>query len=43
MKELHGTMFRGGWLLLGSTEAAFGLEEWFERKIFGNVTVFVAR
>jgi chemotaxis protein methyltransferase CheR len=43
MKELHGTMFRGGWLLLGSTEAAFGLEEWFERKTFGNVTVFVAR
>jgi chemotaxis protein methyltransferase CheR len=43
MKELHGTMFRGGWLLLGSAEAAFGLEEWFERKIVGNVTVFVAR
>jgi len=43
MKELHGTMFRGGWLLLGSTEAAFGLEDWFERKTFGNVTVFVAR
>jgi len=43
MKELHGTMFRGGWLLLGSTEAAFGLDEWFERKTVGNVTVFVAR
>jgi chemotaxis protein methyltransferase CheR len=43
MKELHGTMFRGGWLLLGSTEAAFGLDEWFERKTIGNVTVFVAR
>ena len=43
LKELHGTMFRGGWLLLGSTEAAFGLDEWFERKTLGNVTVFVAR
>jgi chemotaxis protein methyltransferase CheR len=43
MKELHGTMFRGAWLLLGSTEAAFGLEEWFERKTVGNITVFVAR
>ncbi len=43
MKELHSTMFRGGWLLLGSTEAAFGLEEWFERKVVGNITVFVAR
>jgi chemotaxis protein methyltransferase CheR len=43
MKELHGTMFRGGWLLLGSTEAAFGLDEWFERKTVGSVSVFVAR
>jgi chemotaxis protein methyltransferase CheR len=43
MKELHSTMFRGGWLLLGTTEAAFGLDEWFERKTFGNVTVLVAR
>jgi chemotaxis protein methyltransferase CheR len=43
LKELHSTLFRGGWLLLGSTEAAFGLEEWFDRKTFGNVTVFVAR
>ncbi len=43
MKELHSTMFRGGWLLLGSTEAACGLEEWFERKSVGNITVFVAR
>ncbi len=43
MKELHSTMFRGGWLLLGSTEAASGLGEWFERKTVGNVTVYVAR
>ncbi|MGA3346072.1 MAG: protein-glutamate O-methyltransferase CheR [Terracidiphilus sp.] len=43
MKELHSTMFRGGWLLLGSTEAAFGLDEWFERKTLGSVTVLVAR
>jgi chemotaxis protein methyltransferase CheR len=43
MKELHSTMFRGGWLLLGTTEAASGLEEWFDRKTVGNVTIFVAR
>jgi chemotaxis protein methyltransferase CheR len=43
MKELHSTMFRGGWLLLGSTEAAFGLDEWFELKTLGSVTVLVAR
>ena len=43
MKELHSTMFRGGWLLLGTTEAAIGLEDWFDRKIVGNITIFVAR
>jgi chemotaxis protein methyltransferase CheR len=43
MKELHGTMFRGGWLLLGGAEAAFGLDEWFDRKTIGNVTAYIAR
>ena len=27
LKELHGTLFRGGWLLLGGIETAFGVEE----------------
>jgi chemotaxis protein methyltransferase CheR len=26
MKELHSTLFRGGWLLLGGAETAFGLD-----------------
>ncbi len=43
LKELHGTMFRGGWLLLGGVETAFGVEEWFERLSVGNATVYVAR
>jgi len=43
MKELHSTLFRGGWLLLGGAESAFGLDEWFERKTVGNITVYVAR
>jgi chemotaxis protein methyltransferase CheR len=43
MKEIHGTMFRGGWLLLGGAETAFGLDEWFDRKTVENATVFVAR
>ena len=43
LKELHGTLFRGGWLLLGGAEAAFGVEEWFERRAVGNATVYVAR
>jgi len=41
--ELHGSLFRGGWLLLGATEAAFGIEKWFDRQIVGTVTVYVAR
>lgn len=43
LKELHGTLFRGGWLLLGGAETAFGVEEWFERTTVGNAVVYVAR
>lgn len=43
LKELHGTLFRGGWLLLGGAETAFGVEEWFERKTIGSAIVYVAR
>lgn len=43
LKELHGTLCRGGWLLLGGTESAFGVEQWFERQSVGNATVYIAR
>ncbi len=43
LKELHATLFRGGWLLLGGAETAFGVEDWFERQIVGNAIVYVAR
>ena len=43
LKELHGTLFRGGWLLLGGIETAFGIEEYFERLTVGNASVYVAR
>jgi chemotaxis protein methyltransferase CheR len=43
LRELHGTLFRGGWLLLGGAETAFGVEEWFERQTVGNAVVYVAR
>ena len=36
LKELHGTLFRGGWLLLGGAETAFGVDEWFERLTVGK-------
>ncbi len=43
LKELHGTLFTGGWLLLGGIETAFGIEKRFERLTVGNATVYVAR
>ena len=43
MKEIHSTLFRGGWLLLGGAETVFGLDEWFDRQTVGNMTAYVAR
>ena len=43
LKEIHTTLFRGGWLLLGGAETAFAVDEWFEKKTIGNTTVYVAR
>lgn len=42
-KEIHGTLLRGGWLLLGGAETAFGVDEWFDRQIVGTAIVYVAR
>lgn len=43
VKEIHKTLFQGGWLLLGGAETAINLEERFDRQTVGNVTVYVAR
>ncbi len=43
LQELHGTLFRGGWLLLGGAETAFGVEDRFERQTVGSAIVYVAR
>jgi chemotaxis protein methyltransferase CheR len=43
MQEIHGTLFRGGWLMLGGAETAFGAEEWFEKTTVGTATVYVAK
>ncbi|MGO9229457.1 MAG: CheR family methyltransferase [Bryobacteraceae bacterium] len=43
LRGLHGTLFRGGWLLLGGAETAFGVEEWFVRQAVGGAIVYVAR
>ncbi len=43
MREIHSTLYRGGWLLLGGSESVFGMDEWFERTSVGSLTVYVAR
>jgi chemotaxis protein methyltransferase CheR len=43
LREIHGTLFKGGWLLLGGAETAFGVEELFERQAVGSAVVYVAR
>jgi chemotaxis protein methyltransferase CheR len=43
LRELHSTLFRGGWLLLGGAETAFGLEDLFERQAVGSAAIYVAR
>lgn len=43
MKEIHSTMFRGAWLLLGGAETAVGIEEKFEKQMAGNVTAYVSK
>jgi len=39
LDQLHGTLFRGGYLLLGGSETTLNLTDRFERKVFGP-TVF---
>lgn len=43
LREIHGVLFRGGWLLLGGAETAFGVEEWFHREMVEGATVYAAR
>jgi len=43
LRDLHGTLFRGGWLMLGGSETAFGLDSLFEQKTVGSAAVYIAR
>lgn len=43
LEEIHGTLFHGGWLLLGGAEAVPGIEAKFERQTEGNAMVYAAR
>lgn len=43
LRQMHGTLFRGGWLLLGTAEAPSGVDDLYERRMFGSAIVYVAR
>jgi len=43
LKEIQGTLFHGGWLLLGGAETAFGIDDLFEKQTIGSAVVYVAR
>lgn len=43
LKQLHGALPPGGWLLLGGAETALGVDEWFERRVVGSAIAYVAR
>lgn len=43
LREIHSTLCRGGWLLLGSAEGPSGLDDIFERLPIGNCMAYVAK
>ena len=43
LEEIRGTLFRGGWLLLGGSETTVLADEWFERRTLGKLTYYVAK
>ena len=43
VQQIHGTLFRGGHLFLGSTETSLPAGEMFERKSIGDATIYEAK
>ena len=43
LEDLHGTLFRGGWLFLGGAETAFGIDSWFEKISIEGAIAYAAR
>jgi chemotaxis protein methyltransferase CheR len=43
LRQIDGTLFRGGYLFLGTAETALGLEDRFERRSVGQAIVYQAR
>ena len=42
LDQLHGTLFRGGYLLLGGSETTLNLTNRFERRIVGQTVLYQA-
>jgi chemotaxis protein methyltransferase CheR len=42
LEEIHGSLFRGGYLLVGTTEAGLPASDRFRRSTIGNAVVYVA-
>jgi chemotaxis protein methyltransferase CheR len=42
LEEIHGSLFRGGYLLVGTTEAGLPAGDRFRRAAVGNSVVYVA-
>jgi chemotaxis protein methyltransferase CheR len=42
LEELHGTLFRGGYLLLGGSETTLNLTNSYERRIIGQTVLYQA-
>ena len=42
LDEIHGTLFRGGYLLLGGSETTLNLTNRFERRIMGQTVLYQA-
>lgn len=43
IREIHSTLFRGGWLLIGGAETPSGLNEYFQEQRIGSTAIYVAR
>ena len=42
LEEIHGSLFRGGYLLVGTTEAGLPAGDRFRRQAIGNTVVYAA-
>ena len=42
LEQIHGTLFRGGYLLLGGSETTLNLTSCFERRILGQTVLYQA-